>query len=170
MKNVFFSIDAFMVLNGENIRGILNIDTQRIKFVSNESVLIDKSVNWDKLEHTIKKEIVRKFFLFSTTYYLISFTENGISLPSFHVEEKHGEAVVHAIDNIKKVFIEQKEYQLKLEEERLNESESQRLELQNKYEDALLLEVERLEAEHLKEEKRQNIIKEERRKETERLE
>ena len=31
MKNVFFSIDASIVLNGENIRGTLNIDARKIQ-------------------------------------------------------------------------------------------------------------------------------------------
>ena len=97
MKNVFFSIDASIVLNGENIRGTLNIDARKIQFVSNESVLLEKNIIWDKLEYTIKKEKVRKFLLFSSTNYLISFTDNEVSLPCFVIDEKQGEKVCSTI-------------------------------------------------------------------------
>ena len=63
MNEVFFSIDASIVLNGKNIRGTLSIDTQKIKFVSNGSVLLEKVIIWDKLEYTVKKEKVRKFLV-----------------------------------------------------------------------------------------------------------
>ena len=129
MKNVFFSIDALMGLNGENIRGILNIDTQRLKFVSNESVLLEKNIIWDKLEYTIKKEKVRKFLLFSSTNYLISFTDNEVSLPCFVIDEKQGEKVCSTINRIRELFIEQENRQKKLERDRLKKAE--RLEAEN---------------------------------------
>lgn len=105
MKDVFFSIDASIVLNGKNIRGVLSIDVQKITFVSNNEVLLEKRIKWDRLEYSVSKEKVRKFFLFSKIKYVISFKDNGVSLPILIADEENGEKITKAVAFLRDTYM-----------------------------------------------------------------
>ena len=170
MREGFFSIQASIVLNGKNVNGTAEFDTNVVTFFNETGTLFYKEVNWKDIKFEVSEERVQTFLFLRKTIIKLVLWENQSAFPPIIISKEQKDELIKRLNQLCRDAQErnaEEERQRKLEEERLRKAEEER---QRKLEEERLRKAEEERQRKLEEERQRKAEEERQRKlEEERL-
>ena len=86
MSMIFFSVQANMVLDGKNIKGIVYFDEEGVFFLNGSHKEFHQVLNWKDVRYTFTQEKIQTFLFFSSKKTVLTIEDNNTLLPKIVIE------------------------------------------------------------------------------------